>query len=111
MTQASFINTVDISALDELLARSQTTPVVVFKHSLTCSISASVYKDMADYAGDVALVVVQRARALSDEIAARTGVRHESPQALVLRHGRAVWHASHYDITPEDVQRAVEENQ
>jgi bacillithiol system protein YtxJ len=110
MSETSFRTVTDISALDELLARSQTAPVVLFKHSSTCSISADVYREVAQYKGEVFLVVVQTARPLSNEIAARTGIRHESPQAIVLRHGRAVWRESHYDITADGLSRAVAEN-
>jgi bacillithiol system protein YtxJ len=49
-------------------------------------------------------VNVSRDRAVSRAIEARTGVRHESPQALVLRGGQAVWDASHFAITAEAVQ-------
>lgn len=108
MTKASFTEISTPDALEELFARSQQQPVVVFKHSVSCPISLNVHADVArHYAGDIALVVVQRARALSNTIAARTGVRHESPQALVLRDGKAVWHASHYDIEAADLRQAV----
>jgi bacillithiol system protein YtxJ len=46
-------------------------------------------------------VLVREDRALSQAIAERTGVRHESPQVICLVGGRAVAHASHYDITVE----------
>jgi bacillithiol system protein YtxJ len=97
-------------ALNDLFTRSHEAPVVLLKHSATCSISTDVYQAVAAFAGDIAVVVVQTARPLSNEIAARTGVRHESPQAIVLRRGRAVWHKSHYDITADGLRRAVKEN-
>ena len=42
------------------------------------------------------LIVVQHARPVSNAVVERFGVRHESPQALLLRDGRVVWHASHW---------------
>ena len=109
-----FLEIVDAAALEDLFARSKVAPVVVFKHSTTCPISARAYRQMAQLdrtrVGDVALVVVQNARKISDEIARRTSVTHESPQAFVLRDGKAVWDASHFDITAEAVERAVSEN-
>ena len=112
MSQASpqesrFVVLEDGAALEELFARSHREPVVVFKHSLTCPISARAYREMQSYDGEVALVVVQRARTVSHEIAARTGVRHESPQAIILRDGEARWSASHFDITAADVAEAA----
>ena len=104
----------DAAALEELFARSAEAPVLLFKHSTTCPISSHAHREMsrldAGAASQVSLVVVQTARAVSNEIAQRTGVRHESPQAIVLRNGRPVWTASHYDITAAEVERAVREN-
>jgi bacillithiol system protein YtxJ len=100
---------------DRALQESQGRPVVILKHSPRCSISAytlGAFRRWAEDAGAGALygvVDVLGARALSDEIARRTGVRHESPQAFVLRGGRVVWAGSHWDITDEALDRALDE--
>ena len=92
---ARFVPVSDAAALDDLFARSEDAPVLLFKHSTTCPISAHAYREMsrldAGAARQVALVVVQTARPLSNEIAQRTGVRHESPQTILLRRGLPVW--------------------
>jgi bacillithiol system protein YtxJ len=103
----NFVPVQDRAALDELLARSHRSPVVLFKHSLTCPISARAYREMQQYEGEVALVVVQRAREVSRAVEEVTGVRHESPQAIILRAGRPAWSASHFDITAAAVARAL----
>jgi bacillithiol system protein YtxJ len=109
-----FVEVADAKALEELFARSRVAPVVLFKHSTTCPISARAYRQMSqldrERVGEVALVVIQNSRAISDEIARRTGVQHESPQAFILRDGKSVWDASHFDITAEAVEGAVSEN-
>ncbi|HEX8922671.1 MAG TPA: bacillithiol system redox-active protein YtxJ [Pyrinomonadaceae bacterium] len=105
-----FTQITDTDALDELLARSHNAPVVLFKHSSTCPISAAAYRQMSQISTEVSLVIVQRAREVSSEIASRTGIRHESPQTIVLRNGEAVWNASHFDITKNAVEEAVREN-
>jgi bacillithiol system protein YtxJ len=105
-----FTQITDTKALEQLLTRSHEEPVVVFKHSTTCPISAAAYKQMSKVAGDVSMVVVQKARDVSSEVSSRTGVQHESPQAIVLRNGEAVWTASHFDITKSAVEQAVREN-
>ena len=97
--------------LDQLLERSNNTPVILFKHSSTCPISSAAYQQMSQVAADVSLVVVQRARDVSKEIESRTGIRHESPQTIVLRNGQAVWTASHYDITAGAVEQAVRDHE
>ena len=97
-------------ALDELLLRSNTEPVAVFKHSTTCHVSSNAYRELEDYPGEVSLIEVQRARDLSSAIGERTGIPHESPQVIVLRNGRAVWHASHWNVTSAAVEQAMREN-
>jgi bacillithiol system protein YtxJ len=100
---------------DRALRESQDRPVVIFKHSPRCSVSAFAlgsYRKLAEGAGKDALfavVDVLEARALSDEIARQTGVRHQTPQAFVLRDGRVVWSGSHWDITDDAIRRALEE--
>jgi bacillithiol system protein YtxJ len=42
-------------------------------------------------------------------VAVTTGVRHQSPQAILLRDGRAVWNGSHGGITAEALERALAE--
>src|ERR1044071_5096332 len=100
----------DASALAELFERSNAEPVLLFKHSNSCPISSRAYRQMQDVKVPVSVIVVQDERDLSREVATRTGVRHETPQALVLRNGRAVWAASHFDISADAVERAVREN-
>lgn len=100
----------DASALEELFEQSNAEPVLLFKHSNSCPISARAYRQMQDVKTPVSIIVVQDERELSSDVAARTGVRHETPQALVLRNGRAVWAASHFDISADAVEQAVREN-
>ncbi|MCC7308714.1 MAG: DUF2847 family protein, partial [Acidobacteria bacterium] len=42
---------------------------------------------------------------ISNAVEARTGHRHQSPQAFVIRDGKAVYHASHYGIDPEMINQ------
>ena len=101
----------DTKALDQLLKDSDNEPVVLFKHSSTCPISAAAYQEMSRLEKSVALIVVQRARDVSLEIATRTGVEHQSPQAIILRNGKAVWSASHWRITSAAVEQALHEHE
>ena len=101
----------DIHELDAAIAESVERPVLLFKHSNTCPVSARAYQQMQGVKSPVSIVVVQTSRDLSREVAARTGVPHESPQALVLRNGEAVWSASHFDITADAVEQAMRESE
>jgi len=100
----------DASSLDSLFERSNAEPVLLFKHSNSCPISARAYRQMQEVKTPVSILVVQEGRDLSREVASRTGVRHETPQAIILRNGRAVWAISHFDISAEAVEQAMREN-
>jgi bacillithiol system protein YtxJ len=102
-----FIKITDIETLEALIERSKKQPIVIFKHSTACSISAGAFREMSQFKGEVALVEVQNARQVSGEIAKRTGVTHESPQVIVLRHGKAVWDGSHWEVNSDVIAAAV----
>ena len=102
-----FVRMEDAESLAELTERSRERPLVIFKHSLTCPISAAAYEQMARFDGEVALIEVQVARQLSQEIEHKLGVPHESPQVIVLTNGQVAWNASHFGITAEAVAKAV----
>jgi len=103
-----------VDEIEPLLEESHRRPVMIFKHSLTCGISSAAYRELERYLAEAddetvrhALVEIQNARDVSNAIAERTGVRHASPQALVLRGGEVVWHASHGQIRREALAAAV----
>ena len=93
--------------LERLFEKSNEQAVVLFKHSTTCPISAGVYQEISNADADINLIVVQRARNVSDAAAKMTGVRHESPQAFVVKNGEVIYHASHYDVTASDVEKSL----
>ncbi len=93
--------------LDALVEKSKQQPIVIFKHSTTCPISHGVYKEVSNADADINLIVMQTARNVSTALAEKTGVRHESPQAIILKDGEVVYHASHYDVTAEDINSKV----
>jgi bacillithiol system protein YtxJ len=102
-----------VEAFDDFVATSSAAPVIVYKHSLTCGTSAAAFEEIEELADELpegvrlGMVRVQAARGVSNHIAARLGVRHESPQVLVIADGRVVWHASHYRVTAEQIAAAL----
>ena len=105
--KANFTEINSTEQLDELFEKSNETPIVLFKHSTTCPISAGVHQEISNADADINIVVVQHARNVSDAIAQKTGVRHESPQAIILKNGKVVYHAAHYDVTASDVESNI----
>jgi len=99
--------------LDAAIERSFTTAVVMFKHSETCGTSAYAHEEVlallaaCNLAAEVYLVSVQRSPAISNAIARRFTLRHESPQALIIRRGALAWHGSHYRVTSDEISAAL----
>jgi bacillithiol system protein YtxJ len=96
--------------LDELIDRSHEIPVVLFKHSTNCSISAMAIRRFEDrWKADEAQAVpvyldLLAHRPVSNLIADKTGVRHQSPQAILLKNGEPVYTASHGSIDADEIQ-------
>jgi bacillithiol system protein YtxJ len=104
--QAEFFKITDIALLEKGILRSHSEPVIIYKHSDSCSISSAAYEQMKKIDGSINLIVVQTARDVSDEIESRFGIQHESPQTIILRNGKVVWSASHLAISAGSVEDA-----
>jgi bacillithiol system protein YtxJ len=94
-----------LEEFDNLLTDSERGPILIFKHSTRCPVSAAAHSRMqawervlGETAPPVYLVRVIEARALSNEIAAHLSVPHQSPQVILVRDGYALWNASHGGI-------------
>lgn len=98
-----------------LLERSEEEPVLIFKHSTQCPISAAAWKEFEKFAAKTAerggvtnaFVKVIESRPVSNQIAEDLDVKHESPQAILLKNRRAVWSASHYQITADVLEQQL----
>jgi bacillithiol system protein YtxJ len=102
-----------VEDFSSLLAASQDKPVFLFKHSTRCPISASRWRLLEEYAShesraDFWKLLVIQARPVSLHVADETGVRHQSPQAILFYQGKPVWDESHYRITEKDMKAALE---
>jgi monothiol bacilliredoxin len=103
-----------VEELEAAIAESSERPVLLFKHSRSCGISCEALDELRAHvegAHGVAaykLITVQSHRHVSNEAAARLGVRHETPQAILLRNGRPVWSASHFRITKDQLDDILE---
>ncbi len=97
----------------EILQTSKQRPVCLFKHSTACGTSAGAWRDFQRFAEseprpEYWRVLAIEQRALAKFIAQHTTVRHESPQVLLFHEGKVLWHASHWNITAQALQKALE---
>jgi bacillithiol system protein YtxJ len=93
--------------LEALISRSKDNPQVIFKHSNRCSISGVAFQrlqksETPSYI-DFYLVDVVGHRDLSQRIAQKFGVNHESPQVLLIRNGVCIFDESHMGIHMDDI--------
>ncbi|MDJ0646350.1 MAG: bacillithiol system redox-active protein YtxJ [Flavobacteriaceae bacterium] len=92
----------DIRELDMIVAKSHDKTQAIFKHSTRCGVSSSVLNrfERANSNDEIDFYYLDLLsyRAVSDEIATRFQVWHESPQLLVIKNGEVVAHGSHHEI-------------
>ncbi|MCT4580291.1 MAG: bacillithiol system redox-active protein YtxJ [Flavobacteriales bacterium] len=96
--------------LKQIIEESYTIPVALFKHSTRCSIS-SMAKTRLERAWDLELDQISiyyldllAYRNVSDAIAATFDVAHQSPQLILVKNGKVVYHASHSSIAVEKIK-------
>jgi bacillithiol system protein YtxJ len=93
--------------LNELLESNDA--AIIFKHSNSCSISSMALsrtlkaQEEIESKAVVYLIDVKANRNLSLEVADHLGVRHESPQIIIIQDGKVVYDASHFNINPQTI--------
>lgn len=107
---ANLVMIESLEQLDALFESSFTAPIALLKHSNRCGISSHMLEMVSQAEGTINVVVIQEHRPISEAIAMRTGHRHQSPQAFVIKDGKSVYHATHYGIDPAKIQEHLTAN-
>ncbi len=103
----------DLHELEAAIAESRERPVLLFKHSRYCGVSCEALDELHAHIDRTAspttykVITVQTHRPVSEAASKRLGVRHETPQALLLKDGKVVWNASHFRITASELDRVT----
>lgn len=101
----------NIEMLDEVSEESRKRPVAILKHSTTCGISRMVLRQFEkEYdlkEGEVSLYFLDllKHRDISNKIASRFNVPHQSPQLIIIKDGKVVYDASHSEISAESLHK------
>ena len=105
-----------VSTLDEIDQKSKTQPILIFKHSTRCSISSmtlnrfeNACEDSPSF--DLYFLDLIANRAVSNEVAIHYGVEHQSPQAILVVDGKAVYDASHTAIDYHELTKRTKTHQ
>lgn len=101
-----------VGQLEQAIDASLTQPVFIFKHSVFCGTSAAAHEELGTLiaeggAGVWFLVDVTAGRTVSNAIAERFQLRHESPQLLLIASGQLRWSASHYRVSADRARTAL----
>ena len=97
--------------VEAIIERSNSVPCLILKHSTTCPISSLAKHRLEKQWGETKdgiepyYLDLLRYRDISHHIAATFGVRHESPQVLLIKHGKCVYDASHLDIRVDELRQ------
>lgn len=102
----------EIGSIDECSALLQQDLVILFKHSPTCPVSWMAHREVMKFRSDypdtpLHLISVRTRRDVSNFLAEKTGLRHESPQILIMRRGELVGDASHDEVTADFIARTA----
>lgn len=107
----NWIDLHDLSQLENLKEQSFTKTQIIYKHSTTCSISKMVYARLnnarVDLNADFHYLDLLAHRDISDAVAGRFSVQHESPQVLVIKNGVSIFNESHTAIQPYDIAEHI----
>lgn len=101
----------DIQQLDDLVDASREVPVIIFKHSTRCAVSRMALRQFESHYdienARTYFVDLLEHRQISDEIARRFEVVHQSPQILLIKDGKCIFTESHAEIDAEDLKDKI----
>ena len=106
----NYLEETDLNQIDETSFKK---PVVLFKHSTRCIISKMALKEFEKQHSissdkmDLYLLDLLNHRHISNEIAERYAVTHQSPQILVISEGKCIYHNSHDGINANHLKAFV----
>ena len=95
--------------LEDINKLSESVPVLFFKHSTRCSVSAMAKRKLeSEWRFSDNQIIPYHLdllanRTVSNKIAEDYSVNHQSPQVLLIKNGKCIFHASHHDIDADDI--------
>jgi bacillithiol system protein YtxJ len=103
--------------IQKIIGESETKPALIFKYSGRCSICDRVQDILeADWSENESaneekivpyFLDLIRYRNVSNAVARKFNVMHESPQVLVIKNGKVVYTESHGYIRFEDILKSI----
>jgi bacillithiol system protein YtxJ len=116
MTDSTLMRWIELKTaqqLEEIKKESETSPVLIFKHSTRCSTSRMSldrlernWSELESKGVKAYFLDLLSHRNLSNLIVDVFGVEHESPQAILVVKGKPVLDLSHFQIDAREIRAA-----
>ncbi len=109
----NWIELTEMEQLNNLIIQSNSKPVLLFKHSTRCGTSRMALKsferqfNLDETTIDLYYLDLIRYRSISNEIAEKFNIRHQSPQVLLLKNENVVYHNSHFSISIDAIEKLI----
>lgn len=103
-----------LGVIETVLQNSNDKPQLIYKHSHRCSICFLAKEELEKVAeelnsiADLYIVNVINQREVSNSIASKLEVRHESPQVIILKNKKVVWNGSHWSVKGKEILKQLE---
>lgn len=101
-----------LDIIEEIKTKSENQPILIFKHSTRCSISSMAlnrlerdWKSELSETSDAYFLDLIKNRDISNAVASTFNVDHQSPQVLIIKDGRCVYHNSHMGISYREISQ------
>jgi len=99
--------------LEKILDVSSQHQIILFKHSTTCPTSSRAWREVQNFIKEspdevlVGMIKVIESRSVSNQVTEELGLKHQSPQVLLVSERKVVWHASHQEVTQAKLMMAL----
>jgi len=112
----NWINLTSIEQVNEVVEASATTPVLILKHSTRCSISAMALNRLESSWDETKTSILTyyldliAHRDISNFLAEKFNVYHQSPQVLLIKNGESYYDESHMGIRYDEIVEQLASN-
>jgi bacillithiol system protein YtxJ len=106
-------NLAEESQIAEIVALSNSIPIYIFKHSTTCGISAQAKENLeisfknTDKPFLLYYLDLLKYRSISNEVASKLNVHHQSPQLILVHNGEVAFTTSHHKIKTNILEESL----
>jgi len=105
MKKIEFKTIEELEAIDQA---SYDTPQIIYKNSTTCGLCDIMWEEVKKGNFEMNYLDLLQYRPVSNEVEQKYNVLHESPQVLIIRNGKCVYHTSHRRINATEIEKQLE---